>query len=108
MFPDVMACQQRPTRSKSLCWWSALTRYAMVGDAERLRKILTTHARPVAKEIGYDSKFDFLRSPAACICQIRLLDEQRAKNRPAEPPFEERFLTYINKVIADEPAEYPS
>ena len=49
----------------------------------RLRKILTTHARPVAKEIGYDSKFDFLRSPAACICQIRLLDEQRAKNRPA-------------------------
>ena len=72
----------------------------------RLRQILKTHARSVAKN-GEDSDFIFLRSRAACISEIKSRSESLPKPRD-ERPFNERFSDYVTKVLAGESAEYPS
>ena len=96
-------CDQEPEKKYAVVLREALILAAAVADSKipvnekrlaRLRRILTTQAQPAAKQNGTDSSFDFLASASAC---------REKYPPPVEIPFEQRFLAYINKVLAGEP-----
>ena len=108
-------CDQEPEKKYAVVLREALILAAAVADSKipvkekrlaRVRSILKTNVKHAAKQIDADSDFNFLCCRAACISEIKSLNESLPKPRD-ERPFKLRFSDYVIKVLAGEPAEYP-